>query len=86
MIAAISDMYVIKTFDSSLSFKHNNLQICFLDKVKLITNCCPNAKMKRMVQKGSKKLSSELDLMDMINLHKKHHMILKQVPGNRVTK
>ena len=69
MIVAINDMYVIKSEDASLSFKQGDqqkLKVGFVDKLKLITNCRPNQKMKRMLEKGYKRLAFELDLMDII--------------------
>jgi hypothetical protein len=41
MINAINDMYAIKTKERDLNLEH----IRFCDKLKLITNCCPNKKM-----------------------------------------
>ena len=51
-ISAINSQYSIKTKDLTLNFDKNKLKINFLAKLKLITNCRPNEKMKRMVSKG----------------------------------
>ena len=52
------------------------MHVCFYDRVKLISGCCPNKSMKRMVEKGEKLLNLELDLMGMIKRSKYHQFLL----------
>ena len=77
MIDAINAHYHIKTEDLSLNLDNDKLKINFFDKLKLITGCRANKKMKRMLVKGYKRLAYELDLMDMVKNHKIHGKILK---------
>ena len=44
-----------------------------MDKMRLITNCCPEAKKRRFMAKGAKKLEKEFDLMDLIMEHRHLH-------------
>ena len=66
MIKAINEMYKIKTKDKTLDFKQNKLGVSFCNKIKLITGCCPNKKILRMMEKGYKRLSIDFDIIEFI--------------------
>ena len=70
IISMINHMYDVKTNDNSLNCREKKLEINSFDKVRLMTNCCPNKKMKRFIKKGQKLLEKDLDLMEIIKEHK----------------
>jgi hypothetical protein len=47
------------------------LKITLFDKLRIITNCCPNHKKKKFFEKGDEKLDEELDLVHILTLLKK---------------
>ena len=69
----INHMYDVETDCSSLNFQHKKLRIGTLDKVRLMTNICPNKIMKRFIKKGIKRFERDLDMMDIFKQHKHHH-------------
>ena len=71
-------MYDVKTDDYSLDCKDNKLEISSIDKVRLMTNFCPNEKMKRFIKKGIKRFQKDLDMMVIFKQHKHHHKYLKE--------
>tara|TARA_B110000285_G_C15087200_1_gene596896 strand:- start:592 stop:804 length:213 start_codon:yes stop_codon:yes gene_type:complete len=67
-------MFKIRTKDEALLNKQTKkLDFSFMDKMRLITNCCPEAKKRRFMEKGAKKLEKEFDLMDLIMEHRHLH-------------
>ena len=57
--------------------------VSFCNRIRLITGCCPNKTMKRMVEKGGKMLERELDLMDVIKKNKHHNKLLRDHPNHK---
>ena len=84
MISAINSMYHIKTSDASLEVKDYSLNVNFYHKLKLLLNCFPNIKLKRMLKKGRQKLEVELDLIEIIKEHKHVHREFKSKKSSNV--
>jgi hypothetical protein len=64
LISAINEMYSIRSNDKSIHIHEGNkMHVSFCNKVRLILNCYPNKKMKRLLEKGQEKLDQELDLL-----------------------
>ena len=49
------------------------MDFSFIDKIKVVTNCCPNPKKRRFLKKGAALLEKEFDLMDLIMEHRHNH-------------
>ena len=49
-ISSINFLYKVKTKDENLDVQDHKLEISFFDRLKLITNICPNLKMKRFIK------------------------------------
>lgn len=79
-ISAINEMYSIRSNDKSVHINcSHKMHIGFCSKVKLILNCCPNKKMKRLIEKGQEKFERELDLLSLFKQHKHHARHLKEL-------
>jgi hypothetical protein len=67
-------MFKLRTRDEAfLNDKTKKLEFSFMDKMRVITNCCPEAKRRRFMAKGAKKLVKEFDLMELIMEHRHLH-------------
>ena len=82
IIMSINEMYSINTTDSSFDKVQNKMVVSFCHRIRLITGCCPNKSMKRMVEKGNRLLERELDLLDILKRGKHHHKLLKEHPSH----
>ena len=72
-ISMINFMNFVTTEDRSIDCQDNNLQVSPFNKLRLITNMCPNLTIKRFIDKGTKRLNQDLDMMGLIKQHKHHH-------------
>ena len=65
---SIDELFEIKNFDIALH------EIKFCDKIKLLTNCFANRKLKRLMTYGDRHLGVELDVSRIIKeLRPLHH-------------
>ena len=64
-------MHNVKSEDKILSIENKNLEINFCERMKLITKCFPNQKMKKFITMGYEKMDLKLDLLLNIKEQKK---------------
>jgi hypothetical protein len=52
------------------------MDFSFIDKVQVVTGCCPNPFKRRFIKKGAPLLEKEFDLLDLILEHRlSHHYV-----------
>ena len=72
-LEAISALFEIKSNDNSRKWEEKELYVSFYDKLKLIVNCRPDEKLKKLVDRGTEKLNVKFDLMyQMKMIHHNH--------------
>ena len=76
-VSLINLMYSVSYKGRSKDSQDSTMKVSFCNKLKLITNLCPNKKMKKFIQKGNKQLEKDFDLMEIIKQHKLHQKHLK---------
>ena len=67
---AINTFFTIKTEDKSLIQGQNKLRFSFCNKVRIIFRICPNARLRRLLDKdykGEHKILKELDMVRIVN-------------------